>query len=101
MEAGDEDVTASPEKPLSERISEEDVEAGVPAPRKREEGFVENGDAENDEDGTNKDFAWADKYRPKTLPAFICNQDKAAQLQKLVRDINQLYSYSLFDAHVA
>ena len=32
-----------------------------------------------------REFLWADKYRPKALEDFICNRNKAIQLQELVR----------------
>lgn len=70
------------EKSLRERVSE------VP-PRivsRKRVVFVENGGGPvNDETGNNKDFTWADKYRPKALKDYICNREKAVQLQDLVR----------------
>lgn len=34
---------------------------------------------------TDKEFVWADRYRPKALKDFICNRDKAKLLQNLVK----------------
>ncbi|KAL8192456.1 hypothetical protein R6Q57_027641 [Mikania cordata] len=31
-------------------------------------------------------YIWADRYRPVTLKDFICNKDKAMELQKMVKD---------------
>ncbi|KAI3741182.1 hypothetical protein L1987_58849 [Smallanthus sonchifolius] len=33
-----------------------------------------------------KKYKWADKYRPDTLKDFICNKDKATELQKTIKD---------------
>lgn len=35
-----------------------------------------------------REFLWADKYRPKALEDFICNRSKAIQLQALVRTMH-------------
>ncbi|KAI7742079.1 hypothetical protein M8C21_030085 [Ambrosia artemisiifolia] len=33
-----------------------------------------------------KKYVWADRYRPETLKDFICNKDKAIELQKTIKD---------------
>ncbi|XP_076948724.1 replication factor C subunit 3-like [Bidens hawaiensis] len=33
-----------------------------------------------------KKYTWADKYRPNTLGSFICNKEKAKELQKTIKD---------------
>lgn len=76
-------VSVNPEKPLRERVSE--VEVPAPIISRKKVVFAENGETVSDEKGKNKDFTWADKYRPKALSDFICNRDKAVQLQDLVR----------------
>lgn len=35
--------------------------------------------------GKNREFVWANKYRPKALDDFICNREKAKELLALVR----------------
>ncbi|TQE10383.1 hypothetical protein C1H46_003980 [Malus baccata] len=35
---------------------------------------------------TEKEYAWADKYQPQCLEDFICNRDKATQLQALAKE---------------
>ncbi|KAJ8755834.1 hypothetical protein K2173_024379 [Erythroxylum novogranatense] len=37
---------------------------------------------------TEKEIVWANKYRPKRLTDFICNRDKAIQLQALMKDVD-------------
>ncbi|XP_034709847.1 uncharacterized protein LOC117932681 [Vitis riparia] len=76
-------VSVNPEKPLRERVSE--VEVPAPIISQKRVVFVENGETVSGDNGKNKDFTWADKYRPKALPDFICNRDKAVQLQDLVK----------------
>ncbi|CBI38070.3 unnamed protein product, partial [Vitis vinifera] len=76
-------VSVNPEKPLRERVSE--VEVPAPIISRKKVVFAENGETVSDEKGKNKDFTWADKYRPKALSDFICNRDKAVQLQDLVK----------------
>ncbi|XP_021901173.1 replication factor C subunit 3-like [Carica papaya] len=53
-------------------------------------------DGNDEDDGNKKDsrtvekgnerFVWANKYRPKALENFICNRDKATQLQTLMSE---------------
>ena len=81
----DDVVSINQEKPLRERVSEVTVEVPAPTISRKRVVFVETGDAVNDENGKNKDFTWADKYRPNALKDFICNRDKAVQLRDLVR----------------
>ncbi|BFG21346.1 hypothetical protein CerSpe_076200 [Prunus speciosa] len=58
------------EKPLRERVRA--------AARPRNEIKVMN--------EAQKEYAWADKYQPLCLEDFICNKDKATQLQALARE---------------
>lgn len=100
------------EKPLRERVSESEPEPesdSILQPNESEIFFVEyNSDKDEDHHhhlGKNKDtnnskcpeiilenqrdpFIWANMYQPKTLKDFICNRDRAIQLQDLVRSID-------------
>ncbi|ESR58763.1 hypothetical protein CICLE_v10024044mg [Citrus x clementina] len=98
------------EKPLRERVSESEPEPesdSILQPNESEIFFVEyNSDKDEDHHhhlGKNKDtnnskgpeiilenqrdpFIWANMYQPKTLKDFICNRDRAIQLQGLVKE---------------
>lgn len=102
------------EKPLRERVSESEPEPepesdSILQPNESEIFFVEyNSDKDENHHhhlGKNKDtnnskgpeiilenqrdpFIWANMYQPKTLKDFICNRDRAIQLQGLVRSID-------------
>ncbi|XP_061999841.1 replication factor C subunit 3-like isoform X1 [Rosa rugosa] len=54
------------EKPLRERVLEAAATAATPT-------------------NTEREYIWADKYQPQCLEDFICNRDKATQLQVLAR----------------
>ncbi|XP_059636030.1 uncharacterized protein LOC132278243 [Cornus florida] len=42
-------------------------------------------------------FLWADKYRPESLEDFICNRDKAIELQAMAKDYN--CGHFIFQGH--
>ncbi|KAJ0053267.1 hypothetical protein Pint_00004 [Pistacia integerrima] len=63
-----------PEKPLRERVSESSTT------------FTSQSKHTNIQIDRGKEFIWANKYQPKTLKDFICNQDKVIQLRDLVEE---------------
>ncbi|KAK1414216.1 hypothetical protein QVD17_29958 [Tagetes erecta] len=46
-----------------------------------------------------KKYIWADKYRPVVLSDFICNKDKANELQKVIKK-DEEYGYFIFEGQV-
>ncbi|KAJ7950654.1 Replication factor C subunit 3 [Quillaja saponaria] len=84
-------------KPLRERVSEATVDVSPspsPSPASLSLSSKENdqhgsGSAEKkkeDSESDQKEFVWADKYRPKALEDFICNREKAIHLQASIRE---------------
>lgn len=51
---------------------------------------------EKKESESERKFVWADKYRPDALKDFICNKNKAIELQDLVKQIKLLFLMGLF-----
>ncbi|CAN1306413.1 Replication factor C subunit 3, partial [Linum perenne] len=70
------------EKPLRERITEDG----------EDDRLVQSTTALTAADvekvGVELEFQWANKYRPKALKDFMCNRDKAVQLQSIIKEVN-------------
>ncbi|MFS7932910.1 putative P-loop containing nucleoside triphosphate hydrolase [Helianthus anomalus] len=54
------------------------------SPTKKVAVTAKDDDAIESKDGMK--YIWADRYRPLTLKDFICNKDKAIELQKTIKD---------------
>ena len=74
------------ERVSSNNISEQRESAnnkGIPNQQIKEE--------EEEEEGSLKEYVWADKYQPKALQEFICHKHIVSQLLTMVRYIFNLY----------
>lgn len=72
------------EKPLRERVSTTTVAATATSAAAAETLVVKQPPILESIVSKEK-FVWANKYRPKALEHFICNQDKAKELMSMVR----------------
>ncbi|KAF9626371.1 hypothetical protein IFM89_032787, partial [Coptis chinensis] len=75
------------EKPMRERVSIEAVQK-EPVVLEKKETVIMVENTEKPEENTKKkdrQFVWANKYRPKALKDFICNRDKAEELIGVVQ----------------
>lgn len=74
------------EKPLRERVSEQQLTQKLHQPDAASRSLINNGGpATVTEREAAGQFVWATKYRPKALKDFICNRDTAISLQGQVR----------------
>ncbi|EEF28707.1 Replication factor C subunit, putative [Ricinus communis] len=75
------------EKPLRERVSISESKSPPPPEPLQPASNVDEKDETVIDMLVEREFTWADKYRPKTLEAFICNQSTAAKVQGLIKGI--------------
>nr|XP_029144526.1 uncharacterized protein LOC112705776 [Arachis hypogaea] len=81
------DATHEEEKPLRERVTVTPDDDDLQDTRTKEDIYHHHQEITSlQEDPNAYQYEWATKHQPQTLEEFICNSDKALQLQALVRE---------------
>ncbi|XLS81148.1 hypothetical protein HN51_046979, partial [Arachis hypogaea] len=81
------DATDEEEKPLRERVTVTPDDDDLQDTRTNEDIYHHHQEITSlQEDPNAYQYEWATKHQPQTLEEFICNSDKALQLQALVRE---------------
>ncbi|XP_020985705.1 replication factor C subunit 3-like [Arachis duranensis] len=81
------DATHEEEEPLRERVTVTPDDDDLQDTRTKEDIYHHHQEITSlQEDPNAYQYEWATKHQPQTLEEFICNSDKALQLQALVRE---------------